>query len=303
MTLASFIIPAFRERRNIENLLKSFDNIKAQDVSILIVNGNPEDDTSELIASCPDKRVKELRGHNDLFWSGLVNIGLSYVREPRNASRIVVIMNADITFGNDILARYLAIAEPDKPCQIAALTVANGIVVSSGVRVISWSLTINRHPYAGMPVSALEGGVLIPVTYLPTRCLFLPMNAIDSVGNINEKALPHYGADHEFSARLTRRGVNAYIATDIVVCLNKDSTGDDVYVKEISLLDRLRQVNSIKSPSNPIINMVFVFLVYPWYAIPSATVLYVLRSALEIVLGGNALKRIFRYAESGFSGK
>jgi hypothetical protein len=40
----------------------------------------------------------------------------------------------------------------------------------------------------------------------------------------------------------------------------------------------------------------------PWYARPSAMVLYILRSLVEVSLGGATIKSIFGHREAGFSG-
>jgi len=43
-------------------------------------------------------------------------------------------------------------------------------------------------------------------------------------------------------------------------------------------------------------------LAYPWYAQPSAMLLYGLRSIMEVLLGGALIKLMVRRRESGFSG-
>lgn len=303
MKLAAFVIPTFKEKDKVEALIQSFSHIESLNIDIIIINGNPNDDTSRWLDSCDDNRIIELAGKSDLYWSGLVNVGLRYILNDQVKPEYVFIMNADITFSSDILNEFIYIYGRVQPCQLAAVTVANQKILSSGVKVRSWFFTINRHPFAGYSISALPKEQLIPVDFLPTRCLMIPFVALVDAGLTAEKELPHYGGDYEYTARLSRLGYKAYITTDIHIELDMLNTGADVYTKKLNIRQRASSVFSIKSQSNPISKIKFVWLVYPWFARPSAIILYLFRSIFEIVLGGNTLKKIFQNSESGFSGR
>ncbi len=297
-----FIIPTFKEKEKIENLIKSFLHIPNRNIEIIIINGNPEDETSHWLGVCNDNRIIELKGDPTLYWSGLVNIGLNFILMKQEKPKYVFLMNADIQFNSNILVPFLKNADDLKKFQLAAVTVNKSNIISSGVKVISWFLTLNRHPLAGTSVNTLSKNQLIPVEFLPTRCMMFPFDALITSGIINERSLPHYAGDYEFTYRLNKLGYQAYICTDIIVELDGTNTGVDVFNKNLRLSNRIKFLFSIKSTSNPLYRLRFIILVYPWYSMPTAIILYFFRSILEVLLGGYMIKKIFRRTESGFSG-
>jgi GT2 family glycosyltransferase len=163
-------------------------------------------------------------------------------------------------------------------------------------------LTINRHPLAGSLPEDLPADALIPVDFLPTRCTLIPYAAVQKAGLVAESSLPHYGADNEYTDRLRKLGYQPYIYTGVRVRVDTGHTGADVFRRRLSVGKRLRSLFSIKSTANPIYRLRFVRLVYPWYAWPTAMLLYVARSAMEVILGGAVVRNLWRRSESGFAG-
>ncbi len=299
---ASFVIPTYKEPKQIEKLISSFLFVQSSVIEIFIVNGNPKDETSLLLAACKDDRVIELEGNPDLYWSGLVNIGLNYLLQRNEKPEFVFILNADVFFDCDILERFLKKAKTLEKFQFAGITISKGKIIASGAKVKSWVLTNIRHPLAGSLVENLAEDILIPVDYLPTRCLIFPFSALLECGVIAEKRLPHYGGDEEFTNRLRQYGYQPFIYTGVKVYLDASNTGTDVFHKKINIWKRLGSLFSIKSTANPVYCIRFVKMAYPWYAVPTGIILYLLRSILQILLGGRLLKKVSRKNETGFSG-
>ncbi|MFA4943139.1 MAG: DapH/DapD/GlmU-related protein [Lentisphaeria bacterium] len=296
------VIPTFKEKEKMAAFLRCFSQVTENNVWLLVANGNPGDETSELLRQTQSPRVLELPGNPELFWSGLVNLGLRHVLEQETDPEFVIIMNADVEFEGKTLAALLAKARANPDTQLAAVTVAGDRVVSSGVKVVSWFLTRNRHPLAGTRPEDLPPDALIPADFLPTRCTLIPFAAVKKAGVIAEKELPHYGGDNEYTNRVRKLGYPTYIFTGSQVRVDAQNTGTNVFYKSIPLGKRLHSLFSIKSPANPIYRLRFVRLAYPWYAWPSAMFLYTARSLLEVLLGGAAIKSLFRHKEAGFSG-
>lgn len=295
-------MPTFRETVKVERVLKCFARECSDDVQILVVNGDPGDETSRYLQELHDDRVLEIHGKPDLFWSGLVNLGIEHVMQCGAKKEFIILMNADVEFDHDILAPLIAKARQIKKCQLAAVTVGRQVVVSSGVKVVSWLLTINRHPLAGSPPTTVPTDALIPVDYLPTRCTLIPFEAIEQAGLVAQAALPHYGGDNEYTNRIRRLGYQPYIYTGVSVRVDTANTGVNVFHRSVSLRKRIGSLLSIKSSSNPLCRLRFVTLVYPWYAWPSAMLMYTLRSLMEALCGGAVIRCVLRWRESGFSG-
>ena len=56
-----------------------------------------------------------------------------------------------------------------------------------------------------------------------------------------------------------------------------------------------------KNPSNPKFRIIFVLLVYPVYAIPTAILAYLIRTIIETVLDKKYIFYLFGNKERGFS--
>jgi GT2 family glycosyltransferase len=296
------VVPTFREKAKVLALLRSFRHVEDLNLKILIANGNPGDETTAALQELNDSRVVEISGHPGLFWSGLVNLGLQHVMHRETNQEFVILMNTDVEFTSDVLSSLVAKARATPHAQLAAVTISGDHVVSSGVKVASWFLTLNRHPLAGTLVESLPQDALIAVDFLPTRCTIIPFAAVKQAGFVAEKALPHYGADNEYTNRLRKLGYQPFIYTGARVRLDAKNTGTDVFHKRLSLGTRLRSLFTIKSTYNPFYRFQFIRLTYPVYAWPSAMLLYTLRTVLEVLLGGSAIRLLFPHRESGFSG-
>jgi GT2 family glycosyltransferase len=296
------IVPTFKERRQVERFLNCFARSDSRNVVILIINGNPGDETSLYLEELHNDRILELEGHPGLFWSGLVNLGLRHVLQSEAEKEFVILMNADVKFDHDLVTFLTAKARLMPNCQLAALTVGDRCVVSSGIKVVSWALTLNRHPLTGNMPEHVPTDALIPVDFLHARCTLIPYSAVVKAGLVAERELPHYGGDNEYTNRVRKLGYQPYIFTGARVRLDTKHTGVDVFHRRLSLSKRVGSLFSIKSAANPIYRLRFVKLAYPRYAWPSAMILYLLRSATEVLFGGALIKSIFPMKERGYSG-
>jgi GT2 family glycosyltransferase len=302
MSKVLVIVPTFREKEKILGLLRSFERVRGLDLRILIINGNPGDATTSALRQLNDRRVTELSGHPGLYWSGLVNLGLTYVLHQESCCDFIIITNADVEFDVDALSPLVEKAGMTPNAQLASVTLSGQHVVSSGVKVASWVLTLNRHPLAGTLAANLPADTLIPVDFLPTRCTLIPCPAVVKAGLVAERQLPHYGGDYEYTNRLRRLGFQPYIYTGSQVRVDAKHTGTDAFHRPLSLSKRFSSLLSIKSTANPIIRVRFIRLAYPPYAWPSAMLLYLLRSLSEVLLGGAHIRSALPLKERGYSG-
>ena len=296
------IVPTFRERGKVAILTRCLCPVLCPDLRLLIVNGNPDDETSQLIRTLSSPWITEVSGNPNLFWSGLVNLGLRLAVSSGSPPEFVILMNADVEFDGDIFTPLIAKGKATPRSILAAVTVAGGKVVSSGVQVRSWRLTLNRHVLAGTLPRSLPKDELIQVDFLPGRCTLLPIEAVEIGGFVDEQRLPHYGGDYEYSNRLRRLGFSLFVYTGLQVILDPNNTGLSAAKGDSSFSSRLANTFSIKAAYNPWYRLVFVRLAYPWFAWPTAMSLVVLRSLVEIALGHKLMSKCVLRAESGYSG-
>jgi len=298
------IIPTYKEKTKIENLLESFDSVSYEHLYILIVNANYFDETSILIKEKNDPRVIEIQATATDFWSATINKGLDYILDSKfNGSfEYIIIMNSDITFNHDIFSKTASIIEGTKRKIVGAFTESEGKILSSGVMVMSWLFAINKHPYAGLELSLLPPNISIAVDYLPTRFIAIPKEVFDCNLRANAKKLPHYCADYEFTHRLKKMNYELTIFSNLVVHLDKNNTGLDPFLNRIPFQMKISMFTSVKSHTNLLYRTRFVLLTHPKYSIPTAVLVYAIKAIIEIMFGYSISKKLSSLKNFGFSG-
>ena len=171
-------------------------------------------------------------------------------------------------------------------CQIGVLAHCGGQVLSSGVRVRSWMFGRNVHPMAGIPLSDVPTNDLVEVDFLPTRCVLIPVAAVRQGGLVNQTWLPHYGADYEYTRRLSRLGYKALVCTGARLECDMANTGKHGFASTEGLQARLRQMFGVKCSYNPVYRVRFVWLAYPAYARFTATLVYLGKAFAEMIGSG-----------------
>jgi GT2 family glycosyltransferase len=305
MNKVFYCIPTYKEYNKVSNFLELMKQVKYEHLELIIVNANPGDNTSKKIKESESElpfKIIEIEGSSEEYWSSTLNRGLVYISENLNDDDWVIISNIDISFEFDIVSKLVAKASVKQNCQIGALAISECHVMSSGVIMKSWFLTKTFHPLAGMDIKDIPVYQSIEVDYLPGRCFIFPAVQLLKVGLIDAQNLPHYHADYEFSNRLKKNGCIPFIDNDIRIYVDMQNTGLSIYNSKKSLLEKIRNLISIKNPSNPKYRINFVFKVFPKIYIPSGIVLYLARTFVETFIPEKIITKLFGSENKGYSG-
>lgn len=305
------VVPIFRETDLLESFLKSWEGVRSAPVRLLVVNGDPGDSASRWIADYMTKGrrdgskgrrdgcgselvVEEVPGNPELFWTGLVCLGLERVAEDAEEGDFFVLTNVDVNFSGDPIEAIRGAVPNLGGKQVSLATVTGkGGVHSSGVVVRSWILSLNRHLLEGMAEEDLVGtGEELPATYLPTRFLFCPTAALKAGHFPDADRLPHYCADYEYTNRLRLNGYAPVVFTGARIRLHESNTGFDTFLKETDLRSRIARAWDIKCPYNFRYRYRFVKLVYPAIAFYPGLLSHFAKIFLEIVFGGRKMQRL-----------
>jgi len=288
------VVPTFREPELADSFLSAWSKVEVGPFRIIVVNGNPGDRTSEVVGSWRGSLdVEEIAGHADLFWTGLVNLGLKRVAGEAESGDRFLLTNIDVRPEEGTVRSILDGVGESGRSQVAVPVVSSdrGTVVSSGVVVRSWSLSLNRHLGEGMKSVDLPAADCLEATYLPTRFLLCPVEVLHDGLFPDEARLPHYCADYEYTNRLRRHGYRAVLFTGARAYLSEANTGFDTFLKRTTLGSRLKRAWDIKCPYNFRYRFRFVRLTYPRSALLPGLVTHFAKIALEILLGGRSLRR------------
>jgi len=288
------VVPTFRESALAGSFFSSWSSVEGADLRLYLVNGNPGDETSSVVETWRGElAVEELKGSPDLYWTGLVNLGLRRVLEAADPGDRFLLTNIDVRPSKESVRAVLAAVAGEERVQVAIPVVSRiGKVVSSGVQVKSWALSWNRHLGEGLDPGRLPESSLLDATYLPTRFLLCPVAALREGLFPDEERLPHYCADYEFTNRLRKHGFRTVLFTGTRACLSEENTGFDTFLKKTSLWSRLRRAGDIKCPYNLRYRYRFVRLAYPFPASIPGLFTHFTKILLEILLGGRILSRL-----------
>jgi len=282
------VVPVFKEHHLIEAFLESWGNVVSSSCTLLICNGNPGDETSIICKYRSDfiHRIVEVRGNPSLFWGGLVALGLREVGVLAQPGDMVLLTNIDVTFEGDPVAPLQAAMRRTGKCQMAAIArTSTGRILSSGVQVRSWSLSINRH-VVGDEADAGEGECnLIPVTYLPTRFVLFPASAVMEAGLPAYQWLPHYCCDYEYTNRLRTLGYTPYVCPSVVVNNVEGNTGFKTFQTRTTFYDRLSKCMDVKATYNLRSRFWFVWLAYPGLTRVPGVITHFFKILLEVLFG------------------
>ena len=296
-------VPTYKEPEKVKLFLDSFTNVAYPLLEVIIINANAPDETSDFLnlQFNSNFEITEIPGIKEEYWSATSNRGLRYVQNRMSANDWVILMNIDVEFSTDIVTELVNCAKCSGNCQIGAMAVSNGVAISSGIAVKSWALTLNKHPYAGFELDSLPTSTF-PVDFFPGRCFIFPSVYLKIAGLIDEKSLPHYHADYEFSYRLSQSGCKALLNPGILIYADMSNTGISVFDKKTTLFSRLSAIWSIKNPSNPHYRILMVIRMFPFCFIPSGIFFYMMRTILEVFLGNGVIKLFINKSEKGYSG-
>lgn len=288
------VVPTFRELNLVRSFLVSWKAVRSLPLTLIVCNARPGDESSahirEISKTYPH-RIIEVEGHSDLYWSGLVELGLKRVLDISRADDLCLVTNIDITFQGDPVLPMLKANKANPKSQIAALAIGSGNrLLSSGVCVRSWALSINHHPFRGASPEAVPGGSLIDVTYLPTRFVLFPVLAVKEAGFPRTKRLPHYCADFEYTNRLRRYGFQSYITTDAVVMNDQSNTGFKTFENKTTFTDRWRNMFQLKCTYYLPSRFWFVWYTYPGLMKLPGLISGLTKVLLEILVGGHRLR-------------
>lgn len=288
------VAPTFRETGLIRSFLEAWSRVEGADLTLWIVNANPGDGTSDLLKIWEGELpVNEVPGEPRLFWSGLTELGLCRIAETAAEGDFFLITNIDVRPHPDNLTKIFATVPDPRRKQISVPVVGgDGRVVSAGVRVASWMLSLNRHLGEGMTTEEFAASADQEVTYLPTRFLLAPVAALGAGKFPDSARLPHYCADYEYTNRLRLAGFTPVVCAATHAELSEKNTGFDTFVLPSTLRERLAKITDIKCPYNFRYRYRFVKLTYPAWAFLPGLLSHFAKIFLEIALGGRRLRRL-----------
>jgi GT2 family glycosyltransferase len=253
--------------------LECLASIEAQaraDVRVIVADGGSTDGTADAIADKFPETVL-LRGGGDWYWTAATNRAVEAALEAAGPQDHVLTLNNDTRLEPGYYAglRRAPAAGPRAMIGSVMLSDEDGTVADGGV-LVSWPTAAFRTLSRGLTLKEL-GAItprLQPVDVLSGRGTLIPIDVFKTVGTFDEHALPHYGADYEYSRRAAQRGFELLVCRDACLIGRVHESGLHT-ARPTDVGDSLRTLWNIRSAKSLKYRWRFALRAVPRYALPT----------------------------------
>jgi GT2 family glycosyltransferase len=222
------VIPAHNRAEQTLKCLGALSRQTYPSMTRIVIDDGSTDGTAKLVkAKFPDTVL--LRGDGNLWWTGATNLGLRFALERAGTHDFILLLNNDITVQPEFLEVIVQSAAQYPGALIGSVALSDedrSTIADGGIR-INWRTAKYSALAAGEKYqTVLKQGIRVqPVDVLTGRGTLIPVEVFHRVGLYDQKHLPHYGADYEFSIRASRAGFVLLVDYRCVVFINMESSG------------------------------------------------------------------------------
>jgi GT2 family glycosyltransferase len=277
----AIVIPVFNRKQFTKDCLLSLERqTRRADYTIIVDDGSTDGTREMLKTEFPDVIVIE--GDGNLFWTAAINLG---IRHALNLGvDFVLTLNNDTVASPAFVSNMLAGAFRDSHALIGALD--KDISTKKpyyGGELFDWRTGKSTYLLDTLP--AMEQRGLHEVSLFPARGLLIPRKVFDIIGLFEEKKLPHYMADYDFTLMARRHGFRMYCNYDAVLYTYPSEGGDHKIRKKKTLRNYFNHLFSIKGGGN-----LRNFTIYTLRNCPSREIVPALLSGYARRIGGYWIK-------------
>ncbi len=239
------VIPVHNRKEFTRACLDSLRNQSVIHKTIIVDDGSTDGTKETLEENFPD--VVRLAGDGTLFWTASINLGIRYALDL--GAEYIFTLNNDTVASADLLEKMLSWAEKTPNSLLGAFDInAETRKPHYGGEIVNWKWNKSKFLLDELPESEWKG--LHEVSLFPARGLLIPRRVFETVGLFEEKLLPHYMADYDFTLMAIRHGFKVYCNFDAKLFTYPEEGGDKRITKSKTLKNYYDHLFSIKGGSN-----------------------------------------------------
>lgn len=242
-------IPVFNRVEYTIKCVASLSKQTYKNFKIVICDHGSTDGTSErLKAEFPD--VQLLPADSSLWWTGAMNVCVKHVLEHAQPDDFLLTLNNDTELPADYLEQLLVCSQkyPNSIITSVIHDIKTGELVDIGYRQ-NWLMATAKH--VDFEQYHLTDDVdVIEVTHASGRGTLFPMAVINQLGLYDDKHLPHYAADYDYTFKAARAGFKIYVSRKCQVFSYVEATGMTTVLSRFSIKSFLDYFTGMRSPAN-----------------------------------------------------
>ncbi|WP_426491040.1 glycosyltransferase family 2 protein [Hymenobacter sp. 102] len=240
------VIPVFNRKEFTRACLQSLRRQTFTTFRVVVVDDGSTDGTAQMLREDFAEVLVE-QGDGNLFWTAGVNLGIR--RALQDGASLIMTLNNDVVAAPDFVADMLAKSAQHPTAVLGALEldIATGQPVYGG-ETLDWRTNTRHDLLAELPTHRRYG--LHPVTYLPGRGLLIPRVVLDTIGLFDEKRLPHYLADFDYTSVARRHGFPVYCNYDAHLSTYPEESGQEITRRRRSVRGYYQHLFGIRGGGN-----------------------------------------------------
>lgn len=257
------VIPVHNRKNFTRECLISL-RLQTPEHKVVIVDDGSTDGTKEMLQTeFPEVIVVE--GDGNLFWTAAINLGIRHALEL--GADYIFTLNNDTIAAPDLLEKMLLWAERTPDALLGAFDiVAKTMKPHYGGEVVIWRWDKSRFLLDELKPDEQHG--IHEVSLFPGRGLLIPRKVFDKIGFFEEKLLPHYMADYDFTHLARRNGFKIYCNYDAKVYTYPEESGNHLIQKSKTWRNYYNHLFSIRGGSNLKNYTIYIWRNCPWQEMP-----------------------------------
>ena len=276
------IIPVFNRWHFTKACLESLYAQTYTNFKIVVVDDGSTDSTPEHIRlEYPQAQLLHTTG--DLFWSATTNVGIRWALE-QGAEWVLTLNNDTLCLEGYLQALVDQIPHAPNALQgSVAIEQGTGKVTYAGERH-NWLTDGTVNLMHDLPVEKQIG--LHRVTHFPGRGLLIPRQVIEKIGLFDEKNLPHYLADYDFTRRAHNSGIPVYVNFEARLITYPEASGEKQLRENRTLANYWQYITGMRGGANLRDFYHYSRKNCPWYLLPSYLLLGFAKRSLGYLVRG-----------------
>jgi hypothetical protein len=243
------VITDFNGFEQTRRCLQALRESRTREFTIIVVDHGTTTHTRDSLAS-EFPEVLRIHGSPDLWWAGATNLGIQTALQ--RGAEAIMLLNNDCYVTADTLRTLVALSDATPTAIIAPVQrdAQTGKVTSLSPR----TCFLLGFPTIGGPTQISRNTPVPPLLsvklILGGRGAIIPAELFTTIGMLDEHALPHYGADHDFFLRARRGGIPLFIAPSAFVDIDPTRTSMANTPATLPLREFIESLSSPRSHRN-----------------------------------------------------